>query len=107
RYRAVRDRGGTRVASRSPLRRDRRSHVAPHRATRLRDAAAGLAGPRQRLAPDLDALDGQLLRLEAPADDGGGWSVGYPQSVDQHRHPGPPRYLSQAARHDARAGDAE
>ena len=28
------------------------------------------------------------------------------QSADQHHDPGPPRHLSQAARHDARAGTA-
>ena len=38
----------------------------------LRDAAARPRRPRRRLASHLDALDGQLLRLEAPAADGGG-----------------------------------
>ena len=65
----VRDRGRAGAARRHALRRDRRPAFAPHRDARDAVAAPGLAGPRQRLAPDVDALDGQLLRVEAhPAD---------------------------------------
>ena len=46
----VRDRGRTRPAGRSALRRKRRSDVAPHRDAGGRDHAAGLAGPGGRLA---------------------------------------------------------
>ena len=41
--------------------------VAPHRDARLRYAASWLAGAGERFAPDVDALDGQLLRVEAVA----------------------------------------
>ena len=51
------------------LRRDRRPAVAPHRDARIPHAAAGPAGPRHRLAPHVDALDGQLLRVEADSAD--------------------------------------
>ena len=100
---ALRDRGEARPARRHALRRDRRSDVAPYRDAGLRDAAARAAGPGRRLAPHLDAFDGQLLRLEAPAADRRSRRRGDRQSADQHRHPGPPRHLSQAPRHDARA----
>ena len=63
----------------------------------------GLHGRVGRLAPDLDAFDGQLLRLEAVAADCRGRRFGHPQSADQHHHPGPPRHLSEAPRHDPRA----
>ncbi len=56
-------------ARRHALRRDRRPALAPHRDAGRAVAAARPAGPRDRLAPDVDALDGQLLRVEAdPAD---------------------------------------
>ena len=45
------------------LRRERRPAVAPHRDAGLPHPAPGPAGPRDRLAPDVDALDGQLLRV--------------------------------------------
>ena len=66
----------------------------------------GLQGRVGRLAPHLDAFDGQLLRLEAAAADRRGRRRGHPQPADQHRDPGPPRHLSEAPRHDAGAGDA-
>ena len=103
---ALRDRGEARPARRPPLRRDRRSDEPPHRDAGLRDAAARPRRPGRRLASHLDALDGQLLRLEAPAADGGGRRRGDRQSADQHHHPGPPRHLPQAPRHEPRAGDA-
>ena len=66
----------------------------------------GPAGARRRLAPHLDALDGQLLRLEAPPADGRGGRRRDRQPAHQHRHPGPPRHLPQAPRHDPHPGDA-
>ena len=64
-----RDRGRPRPAGRHALRRDRRSAVAPYRDAGGRDHPLRAAGPGRRLAPHLDALDGQLLRLQAdPAD---------------------------------------
>ena len=103
---ALRDRRKARAAGRHPLRRDRRPAVAPHRGARLRDAAARPAGPRRRLAPHLHALHGQLLRLKTAAADRRGRRARDPQPADQHRAAGPPRHLSEAPRHDARAGDA-
>jgi hypothetical protein len=64
------------------------------------------AGARRRLAPDLDAFDGQLLCLEAPAADRRGRGGGDPQPAHQHHHAGPPRHLPEAARTDPRAGNA-
>ena len=64
------------------------------------------ARPRRRLASDLDAQHGQLLCLEAVAADGGGAGACGRQPADQHRAAGPPRHLSEAARPDARAGNA-
>src|SRR6185437_9376821 len=61
-------------------------------------------GPGDRLAPDLDALDGQLLRQQADPDDGGSPARGDRQPADQHHPAGPPRHLSQATRPHARAG---
>ena len=80
--------------------------VAPHRNARRRDAAARPARPRHRLAPHLHAQHGQLLRVEAAAADGRGAGARGRQPADQHRAAGPPRHLSEAARPDARAGDA-
>jgi len=54
----------TRPASRHALRRIERPAVAPRR-----DAAAGTARPRHRIAPHFDAQHGQLLRLQAAAAD--------------------------------------
>ena len=54
---------------RPALRRERRSAVAPRRDARVRGAAARARRARDRLASDLDAFDGQLLRLEAAAAD--------------------------------------
>ncbi len=65
----------------------------------------GLQRPRRRLAPHLDAFDGQLLRLQAAAADRRGRRRGDPQPADQHHAAGPARHLSQAPRHDPRAGD--
>ena len=45
------------------LRRERRPAVAPCGDAGLPHPAPGAAGPGDRLAPDLDALDGQLLRV--------------------------------------------
>ena len=103
---AVRHRGRARPDGRHALRRDRRSAVAPHRDARRRDAAARPARPRHRLAPHLDAQHGQLLCLEAAAADGGSAGARGRQPADQHRAAGPPRHLSEAARPDARAGNA-
>ena len=64
----------------------------------------GLVGARRRLAPDVDAFDGQLLRVEADPADRGSRCRGDRQSADQHHDPGSPRHLSEAPRHDARAG---
>ena len=102
---ALRDRRRARPDGRHALRRDRRPAVAPHRDARLRDAAPRPAGPGGRLAPHLDAFDGQLLRLEAAAADRRGRRLGDPQPADQHHAAGPPRHLSEAPRHDPRAGD--
>ena len=57
----VRARRRARPARRHALRRERRPAVAPHRDARVPHAAARAARPRHRLAPDLDAFDGQLL----------------------------------------------
>ena len=103
---AVRHRGRARADGRHALRRDRRSAVAPHRDARGRNAAARPARPRHRLASHLHAQHGQLLCLEAVAADGGGAGARGRESADQHRAAGPPRHLSEAARPDARAGDA-
>ena len=76
---AVRDRGAARQAGRHALRRIGRPAVAPCRDAGLRDPAPGPAGTGHRLAPDLDALDGQLLCVQAAAADGRGaaatWSA--------------------------------
>ena len=104
---AVRHRGRARPDGRHALRRDRRPALAPYRDARRRDAAARPARPRHRLAPHLDAQHGQLLRLEAAAADGGGAGSRGGQSADQHRAARPPRHLPEAARPDARAGDAQ
>ncbi len=60
----------------------------------------GSARARERLAPDVDALDGQLLRVEADSADGRGRRIGGRQSADQHHHPGPARHVSETPRHD-------
>ena len=59
---AVRAGRRARPARRHALRRDRRPAVAPHRDAGLPDAAPRAARPRHRLAPHVDAFDGQLLR---------------------------------------------
>jgi cytosine deaminase len=59
--------------------------------------------PRQRLAPHIDALDGQLLRVEADPADRRGGRVRRRQSADQHHDPGTARHVSEAPRHDPRA----
>jgi hypothetical protein len=66
---AVRVRGRQGPARRHALRRDRRPAVAPHRNPGLRDLAPRAAGQGGRLAPDLDAFDGQLLCQQAAAAD--------------------------------------
>jgi cytosine deaminase len=78
---ALRDRGRARPDGRHALRRDRRPAVAPHRALAYRDAAPRPAGPGGRLAPHLDAFDGQLLRLQAAAADRRGRRVGHPNPL--------------------------
>ena len=62
--------------------------------------------PQRRLAPHLDALDGQLLRLEAPAADRRGRRRRDPEPAHQHHPPGPPRHLPQAPRPHPGQGDA-
>lgn len=59
-------------AGRHALRRDRRSDVAPHRDAGGANGPLWSSRPRRRFAPDLDAFDGQLLRLQAHSTDGGG-----------------------------------
>ncbi len=99
----VRARRGAGAARRHALRRDRRPQLAPHRDAGRADAAARPAGAGDRVAPDVDALDGQLLRVEAhSADPRGGRRRGR-QSADQHHDPGAARHLPEAPRHDARA----
>ena len=71
-----------------------------------RDPAPGPAGPGGRLAPDLDAFDGQLLCEQAAAADRRVGRGGDRQPPHQHHPAGPPRHLSEAARHDPRAGAA-
>ena len=94
--RALRNRRRARADGRHALRRDRRSAVAPHRATGVRGAAARTAGPGGRLAPHLDAFDGQLLRLETLAADRRSRCFGDPQSADQHHAAGPARHISRS-----------
>ncbi len=99
----VRDRGGARAPRRHALRRDRRPQFSPHRDARDAGASPRPAGARQRIAPHVHALDGQLLRVEAhPAHGGVGRERGR-QPAHQHHDPGSPRHLSQAARDDARS----
>ena len=101
---ALRARGAARPAGRHALRRVGRSDVAPCRGAGGRDGALRPAGQGDRLAPHLDALDGQLLRQQADPDDGRSPARRDRQPADQHHPAGPPRHLSQAARPDARAG---
>ncbi len=68
--------------------------------------AARVGRPCRGLASHFHAFHGQLLCFEAVAADGRSAAGRHPQSADQHRHPGPPRHLSETARHDAGAGDA-
>ena len=68
----VRARRRARPARRHALRRKRRPAVAPRRDAGLPHPAPRPARPRHRLAPDLDALDGQLLRVQAAAADARG-----------------------------------
>ena len=96
---AVRTRRRARPARGHALRRERRPAVAPHRDAGLRDAAPRPARARDRLAPDLDALDGQLLRDQAAAADARGGAARGRQPADQHHAAGP-------ARHATRSGAA-
>jgi cytosine/creatinine deaminase len=64
--------------------------AAAYRDTGLRDAAIGPARSRRRLASDLDAFDGQLLRLETAAADRRGRRCGHRQPTDQYRAAGSP-----------------
>ncbi len=65
------------------------------------DRALRAAGQGRRVAPDLDAFDGQLLCLEAAPPDGGGRDGRHPQPADQHDAAGAARHLSQTPRADA------
>ena len=85
------------------LRRERRPAFPPHRDPGLPHATARVAGPRYRLAPDVDALDGQLLRQQAAAADRRSRRARGVQPADQHHPAGPPRQLPEAPRPDARA----
>ena len=81
---AVRNRREARPHDRPALRRERRSAFAPCRDARVRGAAAGARRARDRIASDLDAFDGQLLRLEAAAADRGIRRQRRRQSAHQH-----------------------
>jgi cytosine deaminase len=100
---AVRAGGRAGQACGHALRRERRPAVAPCRDPGLRDPAPGPARPRHRLAPDLHAQHGQLLRQQAAGPDGRGPAERGGQPADQHHAAGPARQLPQAARHDPRA----
>ena len=102
----VRARRPARVDGRPALRRERRPDVAPCGDPRLRGAEARSRPAGDRIAPDLDAFDGQLLCLEAPAAHRRIRHVRDRQSADQSHASGPPRHLSPAARTDAHRGDA-
>ncbi len=69
---ALRAGRAARAARGHALRRDRRPDVAAHRDAGLPHSAARPAGPGQRLAPHVHALDGQLLRVQADSADGRG-----------------------------------
>ena len=101
---AVRVRGGAGLARGHALRRIRRSDVAPHRNARGRNASARPARARDRLASDVDAFDGQLLRQQAHAADARGGRRGDRESAHQHHAARALGHVSEAARHDARAG---
>ncbi|KAF1858330.1 hypothetical protein Lal_00014834 [Lupinus albus] len=103
---AVRIRGGAGADGRHALRRKRRPAVAPHRDAGRANLAPGPARPGRRVAPDVDAFDGQLLCQQAVAADGGIPCGRHRESADQHHLAGPSRHVSEAARHDPRAGIA-
>ena len=89
---------------RPALRRERRSRCrATSRRWPPKTQRLGLRGARNRLASDLDAFDGQLLRLEAAAADRRIGRLRDRQSAHQHHAAGPARHLSEAARHDPRS----
>ena len=69
----VRARGGARAASSTCIATRPTTRIrGTSRRSRVQAQRLGLAGPRHRLAPDVDALDGQLLRVEADSADGRG-----------------------------------
>ena len=104
---AVRDRGGARPAGRHALRRDRRPAVAPHRDAGLRDAAprACRAASPARTSPPCTRMDNYYVSKLLPLIAEAGVARDR-QPADQHHAAGPPRHLSEAPRHDPRAGDA-
>ncbi|MCU0591208.1 MAG: amidohydrolase family protein [Desulfobacterales bacterium] len=66
----------------------------------LSGPAAGAEGPGDRLAPDVHALHGQLLRQQTHSADGRSRGARGRQPPDQHHPAGPARHLPQAPGHD-------
>jgi hypothetical protein len=95
--------GGPGQARRHALRRERRPAFAPRWTLAHQRAAAQASRAGGRVAPDVDALDGQLLRVEADSADEGGGTRRDREPADQHHAAGASRHVSQASRHDARA----
>ena len=93
----VRDRREARADGRPALRRKRRPAFPPHRNACRRSPSARARFAGDRIASDLDAFDGQLLRVEAPAADRRVRRQCDRKPADQPDPAGAPRHAIRAA----------